>query len=159
MNYLSSLSFESSSPAATEALGKQLGGVLPRGAAVTLSGELGAGKTVFVRGLARGWGVTGPITSPSYVLEHVYRGERGTLYHLDAYRLAGGLAEFEASGLHEALADAAALVCVEWHELLGEVQWPPERIDIQFEHLAPDLRRLTLRAFGPQVATALQKSE
>ena len=135
-------SVETASATETEALAAQLGGLLSPGMVITLSGELGAGKTVFVRGLARGLGLSGAVTSPSYVLQHVYRGARLALYHLDAFRLAGGLAEFEASGLHEALADDQAAVCVEWPERLGALQWPPERIEVQFEHLDPQRRRL-----------------
>lgn len=74
------------SPEETEALARALADTLPPNATLALYGDLGAGKSTFVRGLARAWGITQPITSPTYNLLHVYQGDR-QLLHLDAYRL------------------------------------------------------------------------
>lgn len=74
------------SPEETEALAGALAAALPEDCTVALQGGLGAGKTAFTRGLARAWGISGPVTSPSYSLLNVHQGTR-QLLHLDAYRL------------------------------------------------------------------------
>lgn len=74
------------SPEATEAAARALALAMPPNATLALYGDLGAGKSTFVRGLARAWGITQPITSPTYNLLNVYQGDR-QLLHLDAYRL------------------------------------------------------------------------
>ncbi|WP_269537942.1 tRNA (adenosine(37)-N6)-threonylcarbamoyltransferase complex ATPase subunit type 1 TsaE [Cerasicoccus fimbriatus] len=73
-------------PEDTEALARQLAELLPANSTIALTGDLGAGKSTFVRGLARAWGITQPVTSPTYNLLNVYQGKR-QLLHLDAYRL------------------------------------------------------------------------
>src|ERR1700759_1404486 len=106
------LTIETHSPKETETLAAKLGAALSGGTLLSLSGELGAGKTCFVRGLARGLGVPKDvmITRPTYVLQHIYRGGGLTVYHIDAYRLRGGVDEFEASGLEECLRDPNGVV-------------------------------------------------
>jgi tRNA threonylcarbamoyladenosine biosynthesis protein TsaE len=106
-------------PADTEALGQRLAASLGAGDLVVLDGPLGAGKTVLVRGLARGLGVHGPVTSPTFVIARTHRpGPRGIgLVHVDAYRLggAGDLAgELDALDLDTDL--ESAVVVVEWGE-------------------------------------------
>lgn len=107
-------------PADTEALGERLAAQLHAGDLVVLAGPLGAGKTVFVRGLARGLGVTGPVTSPTFVIAREHRPGHGggvPLVHVDAYRL-GGAAELDDLDLDTDLADA--VVAVEWGEGVAE---------------------------------------
>lgn len=107
-------------PADTEALGERLAAELAAGDLVVLAGPLGAGKTVFVRGLARGLGVTGAVTSPTFVIAREHRpgpGGRVPLVHVDAYRL-GGPAELDDLDLDTDLADA--VVAVEWGEGVAE---------------------------------------
>jgi tRNA threonylcarbamoyladenosine biosynthesis protein TsaE len=108
-------------PADTEALGERLAGELGPGDLVVLSGPLGAGKTVLVRGIARGLGVAGPVTSPTFVIAREHRplpGGRGVpLVHVDAYRL-GGAAELDDLDLDTDLAEA--VVAVEWGEGVAE---------------------------------------
>jgi tRNA threonylcarbamoyladenosine biosynthesis protein TsaE len=110
-------------PAATdtEALGERLAAELGAGDLVVLSGPLGAGKTVFVRGLARGLGVAGPVTSPTFVIAREHRplpgGAGVPLVHVDAYRL-GGVAELDDLDLDTDLAEA--VVVVEWGEGVAE---------------------------------------
>jgi tRNA threonylcarbamoyladenosine biosynthesis protein TsaE len=107
-------------PADTEALGAWLGARLGAGDVVLLSGPLGAGKTVLARGIGRGLGVAGPVTSPTFVIarEHAPApGGRGVpLVHVDAYRL-GGRAELDDLDLDTDL--TAAAVVVEWGEGLA----------------------------------------
>ncbi len=108
-------------PADTEALGERLAGELGPGDLVVLSGPLGAGKTVLVRGIARGLGVAGPVTSPTFVIAREHRplpaGRGVPLVHVDAYRL-GGAAELDDLDLDTDLAEA--VVAVEWGEGVAE---------------------------------------
>src|SRR5215218_5975557 len=76
-------------PAATERAGAELARALAPGDVVLISGELGAGKTTYVRGALRELGVEGPVTSPTFVVGHLHDGRQGPLAHLDLYRLAG----------------------------------------------------------------------
>src|SRR5919108_3018070 len=89
------------SPEATAAAGERLGARLGAGDVVGLTGALGAGKTCFVQGLARGLGVTSPVTSPTFVLVNEYRG-RLSVHHVDVYRT-GSLTELLDFGLEELL--------------------------------------------------------
>src|ERR1035438_10559351 len=93
--------FISHSPAETESLGEKFGRSAQSGFVIALSGELGAGKTQFVRGLARGLGISARVHSPTFTLVNEYDGGRLKLFHLDLYRLAtraqilsAGLGEF-----------------------------------------------------------------
>lgn len=77
---------ETTSPEETEALASELSKYIPVDGTLALHGDLGAGKTTLIRGLARGWGITEPVTSPTFNLYTIYQGER-QIIHLDAYRL------------------------------------------------------------------------
>lgn len=131
---------------ATEALAASLGALLQPGDVVALSGELGAGKTCFVRGAARALGVEGPVASPTYTLMHAYEG-RVPVYHLDAWMQGRGEAFLEDGGAEWLHADGIALV--EWAERVGS--WlPPARLDVLLEHAGPDRRRVRLSVPGLQ---------
>lgn len=101
----------------TERLGAELGARLRAGDLVVLSGPLGAGKTALVRGIGAGLGVSGPVTSPTFVIARVHRGPRMPLVHVDAYRLSS-LDEIDALDLDTDL--AGSVVVVEWGEGLVE---------------------------------------
>ena len=103
---------------ATEAAGEALAGALPPGVALLLEGPMGAGKTTLVRGLARGLGITGDLTSPTYALVNVHRRPDGRqLIHVDAYRLTDPR---QAEGLLlEEIAGPGDLLVIEWPERLG----------------------------------------
>ncbi|MBL8961484.1 MAG: tRNA (adenosine(37)-N6)-threonylcarbamoyltransferase complex ATPase subunit type 1 TsaE, partial [Gemmatimonadetes bacterium] len=75
--------------ASLQAWGEALGATLEPGDLIALHGNLGAGKTTLAQAIARGFGVRGEVTSPTYALVHQYQGDRGTLWHLDLYRLSG----------------------------------------------------------------------
>jgi tRNA threonylcarbamoyladenosine biosynthesis protein TsaE len=106
----------SHSPAETEALGEQLGRTAQRGLVVSLSGELGAGKTQFVRGVARGLGAAARVHSPTFTLINEYSGGRLTLFHLDLYRLETA-DQIRSAGVEEYLSpDGVAII--EWAERL-----------------------------------------
>lgn len=113
----------------TIALGERVGSALMPGDLVALAGPLGAGKTVFVRGLASGAG-TDPreVRSPTFVLHHVYRGSRLTLHHIDLYRL-GPVAELQVLDI-EGLLESGA-VAIEWSDLADLRVFDPARITIE----------------------------
>jgi tRNA threonylcarbamoyladenosine biosynthesis protein TsaE len=110
--------FISHSPAETESLGERFGRAAQRGLVIALSGDLGAGKTQFVRGLARGLGVTGRVHSPTFTLVNEYGGGRFKLFHLDLYRLETA-EQILSAGIEEYLSPAGVAV-IEWAERLGE---------------------------------------
>ncbi|HEX7336256.1 MAG TPA: tRNA (adenosine(37)-N6)-threonylcarbamoyltransferase complex ATPase subunit type 1 TsaE [Gemmatimonadales bacterium] len=104
-----------------EAEGEALGRALPAGALVTFEGDLGAGKTTFIKAVVRGLGVTGAATSPTYALVHRYQGVRGPVFHLDCFRLRSPdeAADLDWEGL---MAEGDAIL-VEWPERAGS--WIP----------------------------------
>jgi tRNA threonylcarbamoyladenosine biosynthesis protein TsaE len=134
---------ESSSPEETRRLGEALGRAAEAGDAILLSGELGAGKTVFVQGMARGLDFQGPVSSKSFVLLGEYVG-RITLFHADLYRLESP-AEVEDLALEEISRDG--VLVVEWPER-GDVVLPGERLTLHFEVRGPETRRITAEATG-----------
>jgi tRNA threonylcarbamoyladenosine biosynthesis protein TsaE len=112
------------------------------GAAVALHGNLGAGKTQFVRGLVAALGGNPrAVSSPTYVLLNIYEGERLTVYHLDAYRV-GGAEDFEGIGFTELL-EQGGVVVVEWADRVGELM-PAEAIHVSLEHAGENRRRITI---------------
>ena len=123
-----------------EAEGEALGRALPAGAVVTFEGQLGAGKTTLVQAIARGLGVGGGATSPTYALVHRYRGGRGPVFHLDCYRLRS---PDEAADLEwEGLLREGDAVLIEWPERAGAWVPAPTR-RFRLHHLAdPDRRGL-----------------
>src|SRR5262245_41997912 len=106
--------FISHSPAETETVGESWGRAAQRGLVIGLSGELGAGKTQLVKGLARGLGITARVHSPTFTLVHEYAGGRLTLFHLDLYRLESP-EQIVAAGLEEYLRPDGVAV-IEWAE-------------------------------------------
>jgi tRNA threonylcarbamoyladenosine biosynthesis protein TsaE len=136
--------FVTHTPTETEALGERLGRLLSGGEVLALVGPLGAGKTVFVRGLARALGASpGEVASPTYVLERIYPG-RLVLRHLDAYRLSGA-AEFEASDLGAALGAAGSVAAVEWADRVAGAM-PAGGLEVSIEVPGADERHLVFRA-------------
>ena len=135
--------FDTDSAEGTEALGRQIARRLGVGDCVALRGELGAGKTVLVRGLAAGLGLaeTRLVSSPTYVLVQEYPADV-TVYHLDLYRLSAPEAELADLGLEEMLDDGVAVI--EWADR-AEGALPKARWDIDIEITGRQTRRLTLR--------------
>ena len=149
---------------ATQRLAEEVAAVLRPGDVLGLDGDLGAGKTTFVRFLARALGVTAPVTSPTFTLAHHYEAshparaavgaEPLVVHHIDAYRLAGD-ADAEDLALAE-LFDSGGIVVVEWAERLT---LPPDRLDLHFafppeldttaEPNPADVRIVTLTPRGP----------
>jgi tRNA threonylcarbamoyladenosine biosynthesis protein TsaE len=105
-----------------QAEGEAIGRTLRSGELLTFEGDLGAGKTTFIKAIARGLGVTTPATSPTYALVHRYRGARGPVFHLDCFRLR---TPEEAGDLDwEGLVAEGDAILVEWPERAGS--WLPE---------------------------------
>ena len=125
----------------TEELAGRLAGRLDPGDVVTVSGELGAGKTTFVRGACRALGVTGRITSPTFTVGHRYRGSVD-VSHLDLYRFRG-LSAAEWGDLEPYF--EGAVVFVEWPEA-GGAALPPSRAAVRLEHVSPEARHVTIEA-------------
>ncbi len=110
---------ETRSAEETQALAAQVEAELPTGAVVCLHGDLGAGKTCFVQGLARALGVRRPVGSPTFTLINEYRGRRG-LAHIDLYRIRGA-ADAYGLGLEDYLAHYDGIVAIEWAERAAEL--------------------------------------
>jgi tRNA threonylcarbamoyladenosine biosynthesis protein TsaE len=113
--------FTSHSPEETGALGEKLGSTAKRGAVFALTGELGAGKTQFVKGLARGLGVSARVHSPTFTLVNEYAGGRLRLFHLDLYRLETR-AQIVSAGLEEFLQPDGVAV-IEWAEKICDLRF------------------------------------
>jgi tRNA threonylcarbamoyladenosine biosynthesis protein TsaE len=131
----------SASAEATEALAARLAERLREGDVVTVSGELGSGKTTFVRGACRALGVDQPVTSPTYTIGHRYHG-RVDVSHLDLFRFTGFSAA-EWGDLEPYFDDA--IVFVEWPEA-GERALPPPRVRVRLEHVDESRRRVRFDA-------------
>lgn len=140
---MSESTITSGSPGQTRALGEALGKLAEAGDLVLLSGELGAGKTVFVQGIATGLGYEGTVSSKSFVLLGEYAG-RETLYHADLYRL-DEPEMVEDLAIDELVADG--VVAVEWPERADE-RLPDEGLRIRFAIGADESRTLALEPCG-----------
>jgi tRNA threonylcarbamoyladenosine biosynthesis protein TsaE len=131
-------------PEATERVGAELAATLRPGDVVLVSGELGAGKTTFVRGALRALGVTKPVTSPTFVVGHLYDGRDGPLAHLDLYRLAG--MGDEDPGLLDPFFGPDTIAFVEWPEQAAGA-WPGERVaaTVRLGHAGGDRRTIEVQ--------------
>jgi tRNA threonylcarbamoyladenosine biosynthesis protein TsaE len=134
------MTVETSSPHETERAGADLAGRLTAGDVVLVSGELGTGKTTFVRGACRALGVDGPVTSPTFTIGHVLSGEPDVA-HLDLYRL-GSLAAEDPALLEDYLT-ADRIAFVEWPGA-GEPAFEQVAARVLLEHLGGDRRRITI---------------
>ena len=142
--------FISHSPAETESLGERWGRAAERGLVIGLSGDLGAGKTQLVKGIARGLGVTARVHSPTFTLVNEYRGGRLRLFHVDLYRLETR-GQIVSAGLEEYL-QPEGLAVIEWAERLADGNWRMEagrRIKwVQIEVSGETNRRIIYDDFG-----------
>jgi len=138
----------------TRQLGAALGRVLRPGDVVGLVGELGAGKTTFVQGVARGLGVRGYVASPTFTLVREYQG-RLRLYHVDLFRIQEE--ELEAIGFRE-LVDAGGAVVVEWADR-APGQLPRDCLWVRLQGSGEQPRALQAQATGPRSAALLRRWE
>ena len=136
--------FVSRSPEETRALGEKLGVKLQPGAVIACIGELGAGKTCFLQGLARGLGVSSAVTSPTFVLVNQYRG-RLPVFHLDAYRTEA-LTEVLELGLEEMMHGDGVTV-IEWADKILQLL-PPGTVTVRIRGLGDDPRSIEVEEPG-----------
>ena len=136
------MEFISHNPAETELLGERWGRESARGFVIALSGDLGAGKTQLVKGLARGLGVTSRVHSPTFTLVNEYTGGRLRLFHLDLYRLET-TGQILGAGLEEYLQPDGVAV-IEWAERMANYDWRMTNVRrVNIEVLGETERRIT----------------
>ena len=139
----------SDSEAATLALGVRLAAMLPSGSVVALVGDLGCGKTVLARGIARGLGIAEAVTSPTFTVAQEYRRPNGEfLYHLDMYRIADENAAL-AFGIDEFLFQPNAVTLVEWPEQIAGLLARPQLLTVRFRHLDQSRRAIAFENWPP----------
>jgi tRNA threonylcarbamoyladenosine biosynthesis protein TsaE len=139
--------FNSHSPTETKSLGESWGRAAKRGLVIALSGDLGAGKTQLVKGIARGLDITTRVHSPSFTLVNVYGGGRLTLFHLDLYRLETP-EQILSAGLEEYLKPDGVAV-IEWAERMAPDEFPTENFrKVMIEILSENGRRIFYEDFG-----------
>ena len=134
------MTFLTNSPIETEAIGAALGKILPAGTVLAYRGDLGAGKTAFTRGLARGLGCTDMVTSPTYTIVNEYVSGRIPLFHFDMYRLASADDLWDIGW--EDYLERGGVCAVEWSENVEEAL--EGAVNITIEKLGEDARRITI---------------
>ena len=144
------MELRSASPAETEAIAAALAPALRTGDVVTVSGELGSGKTTFVRGACRALGVTAAVTSPTFTIGHRYPGDP-VVSHLDLFRFQG-LSAAEWGDLEPYFEDAICFV--EWPEAAAGAL-PPVRAEVRLSHVDPTHRLITLDGTEESLLTSL----
>jgi tRNA threonylcarbamoyladenosine biosynthesis protein TsaE len=149
------LDFWSHSAEQTQRFGARLGERLRPGDLLTLSGDLGAGKTTFISGVNRGWGSADQVTSPTFVLVNEYRRPDGqVLWHLDCYRLSSAQ-EALAFGFDDLL-DSGGVMVIEWPEHI-QAALPPERLALTLQWSGDTRRNLRLEARGERYQALLDE--
>ena len=141
------MEFITYSPQETEQLGQKLGQLLPAGTVIAYRGDLGAGKTAFTRGLARGLGITDPVTSPTYTIVNEYVGGRLPLFHFDMYRLHSADDLFDI-GWDDYL-ERQGICAVEWSENVEEAM--EDALTVTIQKIGEESRKITLEG-GPTLA-------
>ena len=134
------MEFITHSPAETEEIGAALGRVIPAGTVIAYEGDLGAGKTAFTRGLAKGLGCAEQVTSPTYTIVNEYLSGRCPLFHFDMYRLRSADDLWDIGW--EDYLDRNGVCAVEWSENVREALEDP--ITVRLEKLDGDTRRITM---------------
>jgi tRNA threonylcarbamoyladenosine biosynthesis protein TsaE len=132
--------FTTNSPTETEKLGAALGRILPPGTVLAYRGDLGAGKTAFTRGLARGLGCRETVTSPTYTIVNEYLTGRLPLFHFDMYRLASSDDLWDIGW--EDYLDRGGICAVEWSENVADAMEDP--VFVTIEKTGEDSRRITV---------------
>ena len=139
------------SPAETEEIGAALGKNLTPGAIVAYRGDLGAGKTAFTRGLARGLGCTEKVTSPTYTIVNEYLSGRLPMFHFDMYRLRSA-DDLWGIGWDDYL-DRGGVCAVEWSENVAEAM--EDAVIVTIEKLGEDTRRITVEGGSANASAVL----
>lgn len=126
-------------------IGRKLAGRLTAGTTLAFEGDLGAGKTCFITGLAEGLSFTGEVSSPTFALVNVYEGGRLPLYHFDMYRISGW-EDLYSSGYYDYM-ETGGILAVEWSENISAAL-PDDAITIMLECLPDDRRKITIQGGG-----------
>ena len=134
------MTFLTNSPAETEAVGAALGKIIPPGTVLAYRGDLGAGKTAFTRGLARGLGCGDIVTSPTYTIVNEYLSGKYPLFHFDMYRLASSDDLWDIGW--EDYLDRGGVCAVEWSENVSDAM--EDAVCVTIEKLGEDSRRITI---------------
>lgn len=134
------MEYITNSPAQTEAIGSALGKIIPAGTVIAYRGDLGAGKTAFTRGLARGLGCRELVTSPTYTIVNEYLGGRLPLFHFDMYRLRSSDDLWDIGW--EDYLDRNGVCAVEWSENVDDAM--EDAVYITIEKLGEESRRITV---------------
>ena len=145
------MEFITTSPEETEKIGVALGKALPGGTVIAYRGDLGAGKTAFTRGLARGLGYREPVTSPTYTIVNEYLGGRLPLFHFDMYRLRSCDDLFDIGW--EDYLDRNGICAVEWSENVADAM--EDAVTVTIEKLGGDERRITIEGGEALAAVSL----
>ncbi len=140
------MEFITNSPEETEAIGAALGKILQPGAVIAYLGDLGAGKTAFTRGLARGLGASDTVTSPTYTIVNEYLSGRIPLFHFDMYRLASSDDLWDIGW--EDYLDRGGVCAVEWSENVADAL--ENAITVNIEKIGEDSRKITIEG-GPAI--------
>ena len=143
------MTFLTNSPEETERLGEALALRLQPGDVVAYRGDLGAGKTAFTRGLAKGLGVREPVTSPTYTIVNEYTSGKMPLFHFDMYRLHSADDLFDIGW--EDYLERGGVCAVEWSENVEEALESPIRVTIRHAGKGPDCREITIEG-GEEIA-------
>ncbi len=148
------LDFISRSPEQTRRMGMRLGAMLEPGDVVCLQGDLGAGKTTFVQGLAQGWGSLDAVSSPTFIIVNMYRRpDESQLFHLDTYRLESA-PEAAMLDLDDML--YAGPLVIEWPERIESVL-PKERLWLFLEYIGEEQRRIQFKAQGERYQNFIEE--
>ncbi len=139
--------YHSSSPEETERIGEALGRTLQGGEVLAYRGGLGMGKTCFTRGLAKGLGFSGEVTSPTFALINEYLGGRLPLYHFDMYRI-HSWEDLDSTGFFEYM-DLGGVIAAEWSENI-ENALPAETVTVSFCQTGENEREITLENLSPE---------
>ncbi|MCL2370568.1 MAG: tRNA (adenosine(37)-N6)-threonylcarbamoyltransferase complex ATPase subunit type 1 TsaE [Firmicutes bacterium] len=134
----------STKPSDTMRIGKELALTLPSGAVVALSGDLGAGKTVFSKGVALALGIKDEVTSPTFTLVKSYRGKDKILHHFDAYRLSDE-EEAEECGLNELIGEPDSICVIEWPERIRGLL-PESTVWVEIRRIDDKKREIKVRS-------------
>ena len=134
------MEFITNSPEETEKIGAALGKILKPGTILAYEGDLGAGKTAFTRGLARGLGATDVVTSPTYTIVNEYLSGRMPLFHFDMYRLASSDDLWDIGW--EDYLDRGGVCAVEWSENAADAM--EDAIRVRIEKIGDESRRITI---------------
>ncbi|MCF0107916.1 MAG: tRNA (adenosine(37)-N6)-threonylcarbamoyltransferase complex ATPase subunit type 1 TsaE [Bacilli bacterium] len=146
------IEFITNSSTETMSLGEKLSKILPSGSTLTLTGDLGAGKTTFVRGLALGLNITEVVQSPTFNIMKLYLKGTRPLIHIDAYRLADIDTDI---GLDEYIGYETGITVIEWPMFIQKLL-PLNAVEVEIKHLGEDQRKITFKSENLDLMKALQ---